>query len=133
MIRLLPPANEVWGKVMFLHMSAILFIGEAGLYDVTSCLAPWSHVPSRGSLSLVPCSFQGGLCLWFHVPSRMVLCLGVSLDPPTQRLTPETPWTETPLDRDTPIQNTPMDRDTPPDRDPPLDKRPLLDRDTPLD
>ena len=23
------------------------------------CLAAWSHVPSGGSLSLVPCSFQG--------------------------------------------------------------------------
>ena len=26
---------------------------------VTSCLAAWSHVPSGGSLSLVPCSFRG--------------------------------------------------------------------------
>ena len=24
---LLPPANEVWGKVIFLHLSVILFIG----------------------------------------------------------------------------------------------------------
>ena len=28
-----------------------------GLYDVTSCLTAWSHVPS------------GGLCAWSHVPS----------------------------------------------------------------
>ena len=34
------------------------------LYDVTSCLPPWSHVPSRG------------LCLWSHVPSRRCLCPG---------------------------------------------------------
>ena len=29
------------------------------LYDVTSCLASRSHVPSGGSLSLVLCSFRG--------------------------------------------------------------------------
>ena len=54
----LPRANAVWGKVMFLHTSVILSTG-GGLYDVTSWLAAWSHVPSRGSLSLVPCSFWG--------------------------------------------------------------------------
>ena len=37
------------------------------LYDVTFCLVAWSHVLSRGSLSLVPCSSWGvsvqrGLC-----------------------------------------------------------------------
>ena len=37
------------------------------LYDVTSCLAVWSHVHSGGFLSVAPCSFQGvsiqgGLC-----------------------------------------------------------------------
>ena len=25
----LPPANEVWGKVIFLHLSVILFTGES--------------------------------------------------------------------------------------------------------
>ena len=30
------------------------------MYDVTSYLATWSHVPSGGSLFLVPCSFQWG-------------------------------------------------------------------------
>ena len=29
--KLLPPANEVWGKVMFLHMSVILSTGGGGL------------------------------------------------------------------------------------------------------
>ena len=33
---LLPPANEVWGKVIFLHLSAILFTGEGG---IPACLA----------------------------------------------------------------------------------------------
>ena len=63
-------------------LSVILFTGGRGsLYDVTSCLAAWSHVPS------------GGLCLWFHVPSGGSLSRGGS---PWQRL----PWTETPLNRD---------------------------------
>ena len=72
------PANKVWGKVMFIHLSVILFRGS--LYDVTSCLTVWSHVSSGGSLSLVQCSFwgfayRGGLptrrvCLprWFCLP-----------------------------------------------------------------
>ena len=28
---LLPPANEFWGKVMFLHVSGILFTGGRGI------------------------------------------------------------------------------------------------------
>ena len=28
--KLLPPANEVWGKVMFLHLCVILFMGGGG-------------------------------------------------------------------------------------------------------
>ena len=59
--------------------------GGGGLYDVTSCLAVWSHVPS------------GGLCLWSHVPPgggvflsrRGGLSGGASVR-------------ETPLDRDPP-------------------------------
>ena len=30
-LRFLPPANEVWGKVMFLHLCAILFMGGGWL------------------------------------------------------------------------------------------------------
>ena len=46
----LPPANEVWGKVMFLHLSVILFTrGGGGLV--------WSHFLSG---CLIPCSFWGG-------------------------------------------------------------------------
>ena len=62
------------GQVMFLYLSVILFMGGGSLYDVNSCLATWSHVPSGGSLSLVPCPFwrgylsqgvsvPGGLCI----------------------------------------------------------------------
>ena len=59
---LLPPANEVWGKVIFSQacVSHSVHEGEGSLYDVTFCLAAWSHVHSRG------------LCLWPHVPSRGV-------------------------------------------------------------
>ena len=70
---LLPPVNEVWGKVMFLHMSVILSTGGS-LHDVPSCLAAWSHVTSWGSLSLVPCSFQG-----VSVPDPMFVPDGVSV------------------------------------------------------
>ena len=53
-------SDEVWGKVMFLHVSVILFTG-GGRYDVTlsGCLVPCSFWGV--SLSLVPCSFQVGL------------------------------------------------------------------------
>ena len=46
---LLSPANEVWGKVIFpqacVSHSIALGWGRSS-YDVTSCLAAWSHVPS---------------------------------------------------------------------------------------
>ena len=38
-------------------------MGRGSLYDVTSCLAAWSHVPF------------GGFCLWSHVPSGDSLSL----------------------------------------------------------
>ena len=65
--------------------------GSVALYDVTSYLAAWSHVPLRG-----------GLCLWSHFPSRgfnipswEYLCSGGL--PDWDPLWTETPWTETPL------------------------------------
>ena len=43
------------GKVLFLHLSVSHSVHRGGgggsLYGVTSCLATWSHVPSRGFLS----------------------------------------------------------------------------------
>ena len=50
----LPPANKVWGKVMFLQACVSHSVHGGHLYDVTSCLAIWYHVPSGGSQSLVP-------------------------------------------------------------------------------
>ena len=98
----LPPANEVWGNIMFFTPVCQSFCSweERGSpYDVTSCLAPWSHVNSRGLLS--------------HVPSRG-LCLGVSLT--------ETPRLRLP-DRDPPGQRYPG-QGHPPDRDPPGQRPP---------
>ena len=48
-------------QMKFLHVSVILSTGESR-YDVTSCLAAWSYVPSgEGDLSRILC--PGGLCL----------------------------------------------------------------------
>ena len=91
MYRIITPRKRSLGKVIFLHLSVILFT-KGSLYDVTSYLAAWSYVPSGGSLFLVQYSFQGslcpvpfsfggvsvpapmlfprGLCVWSHVPSQ---------------------------------------------------------------
>ena len=96
---LLPPAKEVWGKVMFSQV--VVCPQEGSLHDVTSCLAAWSHVPSRGFLPLVPCSFPG------QTPGQRPPLLD-------RDLYTGTPWTETPLPH----------RDPPPDRHL-LDRRPV--------
>ena len=61
--------NQVWSKVMFSEAFVCAQGGRGTLYDVTTCLAAWSHVPSGGSLSLhahsggsVQGSVSGGLC-----------------------------------------------------------------------
>ena len=71
-------------------------VGRGSLYDVTSCLADWSHVPSGVPMSLVPCSFGGSLSL---VPCSLQggggLSRGISLtEPPPPQTGP--PWTEPP-------------------------------------
>ena len=57
---LLPPANEVWGKVIFLHLFVILFTGGSapgeGLLQGGAC--------SRGSACSRGCLLQGGACSW---------------------------------------------------------------------
>ena len=60
---MLPSASEVWGKAIFSQV----FVCPHGVVSV-SC-----H-----SLSgfLVPCSFYGSLCPWFHVPFTGGLCQG---------------------------------------------------------
>ena len=39
---------------VFTHVCHSVHEGRESMYDVTSCLAAWSHVPSRGYLSLDP-------------------------------------------------------------------------------
>ena len=107
------------------------------MYDVTSCLATWSHVSSREVSVSGPMLLLGVLCLWPHVTSRGSLSKGISLDRdplPGQGLPPWTetplpgqgppPWIETPLpgQRPSPWIETPLsgqrpsflDRDLPP-------------------
>ena len=79
LVLLLPPANLGQGNV-FTHVCHS--VHGSGLYDVTSCLATWCHVPSRGSLSLIPCSFQRGLCLEVLYPNGLSLGEGVSVGRP---------------------------------------------------
>ena len=61
----LPPANEVWGKVMFLLASVILSRGGGGLCMMS--LPVWLPGPMflpGGFLSLFLCSFWGSLSLF---------------------------------------------------------------------
>ena len=89
---LLPPANEVRGMLCFYsRLSFCPKVGQGSLYDITSCLADWAHVPWRGLSVSGPMLLPGGLCLWSHVPSRG-LCRHV---PSREVSLTETPWTET--------------------------------------
>ena len=52
--RFLPPANEVWGKVIFLHLSVILFTGGVPGQVPLGRYTPWAgtspgqvHPPDR--------------------------------------------------------------------------------------
>ena len=63
--RLLPPANEVWGKVIFSQMSVCPGRVSVCCHFLAGCL--------------VLCSFQGGLYPWSHVHSGGVLCPGGSV------------------------------------------------------
>ena len=77
----LPPANEVWGKVIFSATCVLLFGGGGGL-----CMMSL-HVWLPGPMFLPG---EGALCAWSHVPwMGGGLCPGGSL---SGRLL----WTETP-------------------------------------
>ena len=81
------------GKVMFYtRLSVILFIGgRESLYDVTSCLVAWFHVPSRESVS-APMFLQEG-STWQRPPGQR--------SPDTDPLYRD-PQTETSMDRNHP-------------------------------
>ena len=66
----LPPANEVWGKIMFLHLCVILFtVGGGGEVSVPACTT--GHMKNGGLCpgglcprGLCPWGYLGGLCPW---------------------------------------------------------------------
>ena len=71
---------------MFLHLSVSHSVHRGSLYNVTSSLAAWSHVPSIGSLSKGSLSqvvsVRGGLCPDGGFLSRgRVSVQGEGLDP----------------------------------------------------
>ena len=81
----LPPANEVWGKVIF---SQVFFHPRGGGGLCMMSLPVWLSVLMfllGGSLTRVPCSFwgvsvQGGLCPWRSLCRR-----GMETPPPNQK------------------------------------------------
>ena len=71
---------KVWRKVIFSRTQACVshsvqrvveWISVKSLYDITSCLAAWSHVPSG-------CSLSGGSCLGVSVQGVSVKGVSVS-------------------------------------------------------
>ena len=77
MMALLPPANEVWGKVICLHLSVILSTGGSG---PRGCLV-WGVPGPRG----IAWS-RGGACSWRGCLARGCL---------VRRCLVETPWEAT--------------------------------------
>ena len=84
----LPPANEVWGKVIFLHQFVILFTGgvcgcsggvcvvapggHAWLLQRGACVVAWGGMCgcSRGACVVLfgePCVVLLGGCAWFYL------------------------------------------------------------------
>ena len=62
-VPILPPANKVWGKVMFLHLCVILFTGVEGLASQHASQVTWPrdvYLQGEGSASRGVC-LQGGL------------------------------------------------------------------------
>ena len=110
----LPHANEVWGKVIYSDMCHSVH-GGGPLYDVTSCLAAWFHVPYGGV------SVSGPMFLLVSVQrylSRGSLSGGpLSMGPHGERPPRQRPPRQTtygqrhPLDGDTPQTEIPLDRD----------------------
>ena len=95
---LLPPSNEAWGKIIFLHLSVILFTGGS-----TWAGTPWQvHCLGRYTPQQVPPR-------QVHPPGRY--------NPPQQVQPPPgryTPLAGTPLGRYTPRQVPPQASTTPP-------------------
>ena len=102
---------------VFSHVSHSVQRGRGSLYDVTSCLAAWSHVPWGGGVSVSSPMFLGVGSL----PQVLCSFQGVSVSG-TMFLPGGSPWqspkTDNPLDRD------PLDRDPPWTKTPPWTETP---------
>ena len=61
----LPPANEVWGKVIFLHLFVILLTGGVSASVHGGIPPPWDHVPPRPCNTLGSCTPRT-----MHLPPR---------------------------------------------------------------
>ena len=102
----LPPANKVWGKVIFLHLSVILFTG----WGVSGQVPPPAGTPQAGTP-------QAGHTCQVHPPGKYTF----RQVHPLGRYTPQagipprqyTPSRYTPLGRFTPQAGTPPSRYTP--------------------
>ena len=62
----LPPANEVWGKVIILHLFVILFMGV--------CAWSWGVPGARGCAWSWGCAWSGGCLLPGRVPAPRGVC-----------------------------------------------------------
>ena len=69
----LPPANEVWGKVMFLHPSAILFTGWGVSAPLHAGVHPQADTPLLGRHPLLDSSGYGQQAGGTH-PTGMHTC-----------------------------------------------------------
>ena len=78
----LPPANEVWGKVTFLHLSVILFVGGV-------CIPAYNGAGECLPLGL------GDVCLWVQG--------GVHIPRPDTHTLGRHPQADTPIQPDTPL------------------------------
>ena len=59
----LPPANEVWGKVIFLHLFVILFTGGACMVAPGGmCGCSWGGMHGCSQGGVHGCSRGGGMC-----------------------------------------------------------------------
>ena len=99
----LPPANEVWGKVMFLHLCVILFKGEGGSDQPPDADPPGVvQTPPQGWADLPRCRPPGvGQLPKIKIP------LGLCRPPPPQG------WADPP-DADLPeVGQTFLDADPP--------------------
>ena len=57
----LPPANEVWGKVIFLHLFVILFTGVGGGGGIPACIAGGIPACLAAGGGAIPACIAGGI------------------------------------------------------------------------